>query len=291
VEHRPVLVTEVLDLLTEVGPHLLLDATAGLGGHARALLESFLEARVVAMDTDAETLEVARERLAAFGERITFHHAAFADLEGVLDREGVDRIDAALFDLGASSPQLDLAERGFSFRNDGPLDMRMDRSGGETAADLIGRLSEKDLGNLLFELGGERAARRIAAAIVAERRREPIRTTGRLAELVRRAVRGRGRIDAATRTFQALRMAVNGELDQLARGLDAAASRLRAGGRLVTIAFHSGEDRVVKNFFRSDERLTVLTRKVVRASRDEVRSNRRARSARLRAAERRSSVA
>jgi 16S rRNA (cytosine1402-N4)-methyltransferase len=166
--------------------------------------------------------------------------------------------------------------------------MRMDRTRGETAADLVNRLPERELGNLLYELGDERASRRIAAAICAERRRARIETTGRLAEIVRRAVRGRGRIDAATRTFQALRMAVNDELGELARGIEAATARLRPGGRIAVISFHSGEDRFVKHTFRSDERLEVLTKKVVRPSREEARANRRARSAKLRAAERRS---
>ena len=197
-------------------------------------------------------------------------------------------MDAVLFDLGVSSIQLDTAGRGFTFREDAPLDMRMDRSGGETAADLIDRLSQAELADLIFELGEERASRKIAAEIVRERRREPIRTTGRLAEIVRRVVRGgRGRIDKATRTFQALRMAVNDELGQLRAGLDAAAGRLRPGGRLLAIAFHSGEDRIVKRFLRSDERLEVLTRKVLRPSSDEVRRNPRARSSRLRVACRR----
>ena len=200
-------------------------------------------------------------------------------------------MDAALLDLGASSPQLDIPERGFSFRAGGPLDMRMDRSRGETAAELVARLPEKDLGNLIFELGGERSARRVAAAIVAERRREPIRTTLRLAAIVRGAVRGRSRIDAATRTFQALRMAVNREIEELKTGLDAAAGRLAEGGRLLVISFHSGEDRVVKGFFRSDPRLLVLTKKVVKPAEAEARANPRARSAHLRVAERRKAVA
>jgi 16S rRNA (cytosine1402-N4)-methyltransferase len=169
--------------------------------------------------------------------------------------------------------------------------MRMDRSQGTTAADLVNRLPEHELGNLLFELGGERYARRVAARIVAERRQEPIRTTARLAAIVRSAVRGRGRIDAATRTFQALRMAVNAELDQLRAGLAAATERLRPGGRLLVISFHSGEDRIVKHFLRGDGRLVVLTKKVVQAGGAERRDNPRARSARLRVAERRKDVA
>ena len=231
-------------------------------------------------------LKAAKERLHDLRSRVHLHHAAFADLEETLDRAGLGPVDAVLFDLGVSSPQLDQPERGFSFRHDGPLDMRMDRTGGRTAADLVNGLSERDLGHLIYELGGERSSRRVAAAIVAERRREPIATTGRLAEIVRRAVRGRGRIDAATRTFLALRMAVNDELEQLRHGLDAAASRVRPGGRILAISFHSGEDRIVKNFFRGDPRLDVLTKKVFMPGAAEARANRRARSAKLRAAER-----
>jgi 16S rRNA (cytosine1402-N4)-methyltransferase len=243
------------------------------------------------MDRDREVLEEAAQRLRRFGERVTLRHGDFTEIGDVLASAKVEAVDAALFDLGASSPQLDSPERGFSFRAEGPLDMRMDRSRGETAADLLARLPEAELGNLVFELGGERSARRVAAAIVAERRREPIRTTGRLASIVRRAVRGRSRIDPATRTFQALRMAVNRELEQLPLGLAAAASRLRPLGRLVVVSFHSGEDRIVKRFLRSREELEVLTRKVVRPGPAEVRGNRRARSARLRAARRRPELA
>jgi len=289
VEHLPVLREEVLGFLRGLRMEWFLDATVGLGGHARAVLEAFPDVRVVGLDRDAETLAVARERLAPFGDRVRLRHAAFAGLAEACDAEGVSVPDAVLFDLGVSSPQLDVPERGFSFREDAPLDMRMDReSGGETAAQLLARLSERDLGNILWELGDERHGRRVAAALVAERRREPIRTTGRLASIVRRAVRGRGRIDAATRTFQALRMAVNDELGQLRAGLDAAAGRLRPGGRLLCIAFHSGEDRVVKRFVKDDARLDVLTKKVVRPGPAETRANPRARSARLRVAERRS---
>jgi len=291
VEHRPVLVAEVLDVLDRMDVRLFLDATVGLGGHMRAVLDAHPETKGIGIDRDAEMVRAARERLREYGERAEIVHAAFADLGTVLEERGVAEIDAALFDLGVSSPQLDLPERGFSFRADGPLDMRMDTSGGETAADLVNRLSERDLANLIFQYGEERSSRRVAAAIVAERRRERIRTTGQLAAIVRRAVRGRGRIDAATRTFQALRIAVNRELDQLGAGLDAATARLRPGGRLLVISFHSGEDRIAKNFIRADARLDVLTRKVVRPGTDEARGNPRARSARLRVAERRKAVA
>ncbi len=289
--HRPVLVAEVLDFLAGRDVRVFFDATVGLGGHTRAVLDAHPEARVIGTDRDVEMVEAARESLREYGARVQLRHAAFGDLASVLDDVRAPAPDAILFDLGVSSPQLDTAGRGFSFRLEGPLDMRMDRTQGESAADLVQRLSEADLGNLIYELGDERHARRIAASIVAERRREPIRTTTRLAEIARRAVRGRGRIDAATRTFQALRIAVNREIDQLRKGLDAAAERLQPGGRLLVISFHSGEDRVAKGFFRGDPRLLALTKKVVKPQPAEARSNPRARSARLRVAERRAAVA
>ena len=289
--HQPVLVAEVLDFLAGMDVRLFLDATVGLGGHTRAVLEAHPEARSIGIDRDAEMLKAAQESLKEYGTRVELRHAAFADLAAVLDDLRAPAPDAILLDLGVSSPQLDTADRGFSFRLEGPLDMRMDRTLEGTAADLVNRLPETVLSNLIYELGDERHSRRIAAVIVAERRREPIRTTTRLAEIVRRAVRGRGRIDAATRTFQALRIAVNREIEQLRRGLDAAAGRLKPGGRLLVISFHSGEDRVVKQTFRADERLLVVTKKVVQAGPAEARANPRARSAKLRVAERRKAVA
>jgi len=290
VGHQPVLLAEVLDFLgsREERNGVLVDATLGLGGHAEAFLDRFPEGVVVGLDRDAEILTEARQRLGRFAGRVRFQHSTFADLEAALDREGFDEVDAVLFDFGVSSPQLDRADRGFSFREDGPLDMRMDRSEGESAADLIARLRETELADLIYQLGDERASRSIAAAIVRERKKHRIETTGQLAEIVRGAVRGGGgRIDKATRTFQALRMAVNCELEQIEAGLEAATRRLRPAGRLLAISFHSGEDRLVKNFLRSDERLDVLTKKVVRAGREEVRTNPRARSSRLRVAEKR----
>jgi len=289
--HRPVLVAEVLDFLALMDVRLFLDATVGSGGHTRAVLDAYPEARVIGIDRDAEMVKAAQGNLREYGTRVTLRHAAFADLGAVLDDLRAGAPDAILLDLGVSSPQFDTADRGFSFRLEGPLDMRMDRTLEETAADLVNRLPETELGNLIYELGDERHSRRIAAVIVAERRREPIETTTRLAEIVRRAVRGRGRIDAATRTFQALRIAVNREIDQLRKGLDAAADRLKPSGRLLVISFHSGEDRVVKQMFRADERLLVLTKKVVKPGAAEARANPRARSAKLRVAERRKAVA
>jgi len=290
-EHRPVLRAEVLDLLSGEEFRLLLDATVGAGGHALAFLSLGSDRRVVGTDRDDEMLERTKDRLRGFGERARLFHAPYDRLEEALDAAGCATVDAALFDLGVSSAQIDDPERGFSFQKDGPLDMRMDRSEPRTAADLVNRLPEAELARLIFEGGGERSARRVAAAIVAERRREPIRTTGRLASIVRRAVRGRGRIDPATRTFQALRMAVNEELPRLEKGLAAAARRLRPGGRLLCISFHSGEDAIVKRFFRATPGLVEITRKPVEASDAERAENPRSRSAKLRAAERRPEVA
>jgi 16S rRNA (cytosine1402-N4)-methyltransferase len=292
VEHKPVLVAEVLQYLPE-DRELLIDATLGLGGHARSFLEATLEGRVYGIDRDSEVLAVARERLSEFGDRVQTCHAPFSTIAEVAAEAELPPADAILFDFGVSSPQLDTSERGFSFRHDAPLDMRMDRTDrtdGPTAADLVNGMREKDLANLLFELGGERASRRIAKSIVAERRRSRIETTGQLATIVRRALGGaggRGRIDAATRTFQALRMAVNDELGEIETALKDAVLLLRPGGRLLTISFHSGEDRIAKLAFRSDARLEVLTKKPVQAQAEERRANPRSRSAKLRVAERR----
>ena len=280
--------TEVLDFLSEAAASggLLLDGTVGLGGHARAFLERVEDGRVIGLDRDESALTTARTRLEPFGSRVRLVHRAFADLESALDELGEDRVAAVLLDLGVSSLQLDDGDRGFSFRHDAPLDMRMDRTQETTARDLVNRLPERQLADLLWLHGDERASRRVARAIAAERRRAPIETTGELARIVRRVVRQSGRIDAATRTFQALRIAVNGEDKQLEAGLEAATRRLTPGGIFVVLSFHSNEDRVVKNFFRGDERLEVLTKKVVRATAEEARANPRSRPAKLRAARR-----
>lgn len=271
---------------------LFLDCTVGLGGHAQALLLGGAS-RLVGLDRDPQALAYAREALAAFGGRVELVHADYRRFEAVLDARGIDRLDGALADLGVSSLQLDAAGRGFSFRRDEPLDMRMDQTGGETAADLVARASEAELADAIHGYGEERFSRRIARAIVAARREAPVATTGRLAAIVRRAVprRGGGRIDPATRTFQALRIWVNRELDGLDRFVEAAARRLRTGGRLAVITFHSLEDRIVKHTLRAlaegrDAPVSVLTKKPVVADEDELGRNPRARSAKLRAAER-----
>lgn len=288
--HEPVLRAETVELLDPAGRGLVVDCTVGTGGHAAALLEAGA-ARVLGLDRDAEALPAARRRLAAWGDRVNLVHADYRGLGGVLDRLGVERIDGALADLGCSSLQLEAEGRGFSFRRDDPLDMRMDRTTGRTLADLLARATPEGLADVIFEYGEERRSRRIARAIVAAWAGAGIRTTAELAAVVRRAARyrGRSRIDPATRTFQALRIWVNQELDGLDAFLRSTAGRLRAGARLAVISFHSIEDRVVKRTLRELERggqlaLRILTRKPVRPSGDEVARNPRARSARLRAA-------
>ena len=292
VGHVPVLTSEALQYLRPERGGLFVDCTVGLGGHARALLEAGAT-RVIGLDRDLDALAIARDTLAPWSDRVELVHADYRALAEVLDGRGISLVDGALADLGVSSLQFDAPGRGFSFQCDEPLDMRMDRSRGDTAADLVARSGEQELADAIFQYGEERFSRRIARRIVEARREAPIDTTGRLASIVRRAVPRRGytRIDPATRTFQALRIWVNGELEGLDRFLQAAARRLRAGARLVVIAFHSLEDRVVKHTLRALERgseasVKVLTKKPITTGDAEVQSNPRARSAKLRAAER-----
>jgi 16S rRNA (cytosine1402-N4)-methyltransferase len=289
--HEPVLMAETVSLLNASRGGLFVDCTVGLGGHSRALLEAGAD-RVIGLDRDPDALGLAREALAAFGDRVELVHADYRDLEQVLDERGIDGVAGALADLGVSSFQLDSEGRGFSFRRDEPLDMRMDRSSGPTAAERLAAAGERELADVIFGFGEERFSRRIARAIVAERERSPIRSTGHLAQIVRRAVPGRGhhRIDPATRTFQALRIWVNRELEGIDAFLAAAVRRLLAGARLAVISFHSLEDRVVKHVFRALERgeatLRILTKRPLRPGDDEVARNPRARSAKLRVIER-----
>jgi len=286
------MVAEVLDLLAPARGGLFVDCTVGLGGHAAALLEAGAT-RVLGIDRDPDALVLAAERLAPWGDRVLLAHADFRDLGRVLDDRSVAAVDGVLADLGVSSVQLDEAGRGFSFRRDEPLDMRMDRSTGPTAAEWIARASEAEIADTVFQFGEERFSRRIARAVVRARETAPIATTGQLAAIVRRAVPSRGwqRIDPATRTFQALRIRVNRELEGLDAFIATAVSRLRAGARLAVIAFHSLEDRIVKQALRSlagagDLALRLLTPKPVSPGEAEVARNPRARSARLRAIER-----
>ena len=283
---------EVLHHLRPEQGGLFVDCTVGLGGHSRALLEAGAS-RIIGLDRDLDALARARETLAPWADRVELVHADYRELDEVLDRRQIAHVDGTLADLGVSSMQFDEAGRGFSFQRDEPLDMRMDRTGSETAADLVARSSERDLADAIFQFGEERFSRRIARALVEARRESPVDTTGRLATIVRRAIPHRGghvRIDPATKTFQALRIWVNRELDGLDRFVETAARRLRAGARLVVITFHSLEDRVVKHTLRAlhqrDGLVQVLTKKPIVASDEEVDRNPRARSAKLRAAER-----
>ncbi len=289
--HEPVLTAEAMALLAPERGGLFVDCTVGLGGHTQALLEAGAS-KVLGLDRDRDALRMAGERLTAFGDRVELVHADYRDLPRVLDERGVAGVAGALADLGVSSMQLDAEGRGFSFRRDEPLDMRMDQSQGPTAADLLRQAGEEELANVIFEHGEERYSRRIARAIVAARRTTEIATTGQLAQLVRRAVPHRGyqRIDPATRTFQALRIWVNRELEQLDEFLGTACSRLLTGARLVVITFHSLEDRIVKHAFRALAQgraaLQVLTKRPIVPGDAEIERNPRARSAKLRAIER-----
>ena len=304
--HEPVMQADVVRLLLPMPrPGLrLVDSTVGLGGHAEALLEAAPpDAQLLGLDRDPMALERARERLGRFGDRVHLVRSRFSGLPRAMDGLGWDRADAILADLGVSSMQLDDAQRGFSFRTDAPLDMRMDPSHGESAAELIRRLDEGELGQLLRELGEEPAARRIARSI--KRADESPTTTGALRAAVHRAVgprRGRSH-DRSTLTFQALRIAVNGELDELDLWLAALPGRLAPQGRAVVLAYHSLEDRRVKRAFQhwarscvcppelpicqcgGQARATALTRRVGKPTAEEVERNPRARSARLRAIE------
>jgi 16S rRNA (cytosine1402-N4)-methyltransferase len=283
-EHRPVLVAEVVELLRHADT--VVDLTVGPGGHAEALLEGGV-GRVVGVDRDPQALAVAVRRLAGYGERFRPVEARFGEVLEAVGEAGVRQAGGVLYDLGVSSLQLGRSERGFSFREDGPLDMRMG-GGNVTAAEIVNTYEERDLERVIRQHGEERFASRIARAIVRARRRTPLRTTRELAAVVAAAVpRRRGGPHPARRTFQALRIEVNRELEELAASLPRAVQLLTPGGRMAVIAYHSLEDRIVKRFLREDERLEVLTRKPVRPSAEEARRNPRARSAKLRAAERR----
>ena len=301
--HRPVLVDLVVELFAPVPPGVVVDATVGGGGHAEALLDAHPHLSLVGLDQDPDAIEAAAERLHRFGERATVRHSRFDGLRAVLGELGLGAASGALFDLGVSSPQFDRAERGFSYRGSGPLDMRMDPGRPVSAADLVNGAPESELARLLHAYGDERYARRIAAAIVAAR---PITSTGQLADVVRDAVPAAARRRGghpARRTFQAIRIAVNDELAILPASLDDAIDLLVPGGRCVALAYHSGEDRLVKDRFRHaatggwtgpshlptppDVRPTarLLRRGAWRPPADEIAVNPRAEAARLRAVE------
>jgi 16S rRNA (cytosine1402-N4)-methyltransferase len=288
--HEPVMVAEVLEHLNPARGGVFVDCTVGLGGHARALLDAGAS-RLFGLDRDLSALDLAREALAGYGDRVELVHSDYRALTDVLDSRGIGHVDGILADLGVSSLQLDAPDRGFSFRRDEPLDMRMDRSTGVTAAAAIAAADEQTLANVIYEFGEERHARRVARAIIAARALAPIETTGRFADVVRRAIPRKGytRIDPATRTFQAIRIWVNRELEALDAFVGGAVERLNAGGRIVVITFHSLEDRIVKHTLRalqSAGRIAIRTKRPVVPTESEIERNPRARSAKLRSAER-----
>jgi 16S rRNA (cytosine1402-N4)-methyltransferase len=288
--HVPVMPAEVLHWLAPAPGQVLIDATAGAGGHSLLLAPRLLPGgRLIVLDRDPVMLALARQRLE--GLPITFAQASFDQLSQVLADQGIEKVDGVLADLGICSDQLDDAGRGFSFQQEGPLDMRMDTTTGEPASALLRRLGERELADVFHQYGEERYSRRIARRIVEVRQREPIETTTQLAELVRRCVprlpsKRRSSIDPATRVFQALRIAVNDELAALEGLLAALPLCLKRGGRAVLISFHSLEDRRVKQAFRDRATWEVLTRKPIQASEEEEKANPRSRSAKLRAARR-----
>jgi 16S rRNA (cytosine1402-N4)-methyltransferase len=288
--HVPVLVDEVRTLLQPERGGTFVDCTVGLAGHARMLLDGGAT-RLIGIDRDPDALAIAREALGGYGDRVTLVHADYRDLAAVLSAQGVAAVAGLLADLGVSSMQLDAEGRGFSFRRDEPLDMRMDTSSGQTAAEVLAEVDERTLADVIYEFGEERHARRVARSILAARTSAPIESTGRLADIVRRAIprKGFSRIDPATRTFQAIRIWVNRELEGLDTFVRDAAGRLNTDGRLAVISFHSLEDRIVKHTLRAlqaEGGLTIRTRRPIVAGDAEIERNPRARSAKLRAAER-----
>lgn len=308
--HQPVLYKEIIHALQPKAGGRYVDGTLGAGGHARGILEACApDGQLLGLDVDPQALAIARKTLAPYEGRIHLAQASYTTLAAQLQRLGWDQVDGILLDLGASSMQFDTPERGFSFQHDAPLDMRFDPRTPQTAADIVNRYSERELADLLYEYGEERDARKIARAIV---RARPLHTTRELAAVIEaasprpfgrlRAARG-DRIHPATRTFQALRIAVNDELASVKAALSQAAAGLRSGGRIAVISFHSLEDRIVKEFFREQSRdlvnppyeriyaeerkatLKEITRKPITPSEEEIRNNPRARSAKLRIAE------
>ncbi len=297
--HVPVMVQEVLDFLSPGSGAVFLDTTLGGGGHSLAILEAIQPSGVlIGCDRDGDAVEISRERLAPYGPGARVHHAHHSEIKRIVAEEGYEAVDGVLFDLGLSSMQLETPGRGFRLDAPEPLDMRMDSRSSPTAADLVNELPEEQLADTIYQYGEERKSRAIARAIVRAREKKPLERCDELASVVVSAVlksgggRGRWRIHPATRTFQALRIAVNDELATLEGALRDAVDLLRPGGRIAVISFHSLEDRIVKNVFRElaagrDEpaKLRLLNRKVVKPTAEEVSSNPRSRSAKLRAAE------
>ena len=286
--HTPVLLEEVLEWLRIKPDGTYIDATLGAGGHSAAIAQKLTSGRLISLDRDAQALELARERLKTFGEKVTLVPAPFSRIAEVVHELGIPGVDGVLADLGVSSMQLDQAARGFSFREAGPLDMRMDAGDEVTADEIVNRWSEKEIADLLYREAEEHDSRRIARGIV---RARPIRDTAHLATVVAGARKqwGRQRLHPATKTFLALRIAVNREMEELGQFLSRTPATLNSGGRWVVLTYHSGEDRPVKQAFQQEERagtLKVLTKHVIQPSEEEISANPRSRSAKLRCAER-----
>lgn len=305
--HIPVLLSEAIEYLNPISGGIYIDGTLGLGGHSAEILKrSCPDGRVIGIDRDTEATEIAKDRLREFGERVQFVHGNFSEMGRIAEGLGIKEVDGILLDVGVSSFQIDTDLRGFSFMRDAPLDMRMDRTGGLTAADIVNTYPVEELVRIFFEFGEEGYSKRIAKEIVRARETARIGTTRELAQLVERAIPRKDwprEIHPATKTFQALRIAVNDELHSLEKGLNDGIGLLKAGGRFCIISFHSLEDRIVKQTFRRWESscvcpptlpvcgcgkvklAQVLTRKAIKASEDEIKANPRARSAKLRVAE------
>lgn len=284
--HIPVMLSEVIETFDTLPKGFFLDATLGDGGHAENLLLNHEQIQLIGLDRDAEAIKRAEQRLARFANRIIFVNACFGLLDKELDKLGITELTGALFDLGVSSNHLDNPERGFSFRNEGKLDMRMDLSQTFTAADIVNDWSQEDIANVLYEYGQERNSRRIAASIVASR---PINTTLELTQAITKTIKFSKRIHPARRTFQALRIYVNQELEQIAPALTEVKEHLVPGGRVVVLSYHSGEDRIVKNLLRDWEEsspdIVLRHRKVKKPGKTELEENPRSRSVRLRSFE------
>jgi len=293
--HIPVMLNEVLNYLNPAPGKVFVDATIGTGGHSLALLERIMPGgRLIGIDRDEESLGIAKERLKGFGEACVFAYSNFSDIDSVLSGLKIGKVDGIIFDLGISSYQLDNPERGFSFQNEGPLDMRLDRNSYISAYDLVNNLNEEELSTLLWNFGQERWHNRIAHYLVEERQKHPIATTAQLADIVYKAIPYRQRfknfrIHPATRTFQAVRIAVNRELEGLGLAVNKAVGFLNKGGRICVISFHSLEDRIIKFGFRQLSEageVGIITPKPLVPSESEVASNPASRSAKLRVAER-----
>ena len=289
--HRPVLLKESVKLLTENGGKIYVDCTLGLGGHAREILKQRKDIFLIGIDKDEEAIQVAEENLKEFKGRFAIYKADFKDLDLVLKEEGIEKVEGFLFDLGTSMLQIK-SERGFSFQVDAPLDMRMDTEQTLTAYKVVNQYPERELARIIREYGEEKFARRIARAIVQRRKKKPIETTGELVDIILSVVPEyykHGRIHPATRTFQAIRIEVNKELDSLKEALYKTPRFLNSKGRLVVISFHSLEDRIVKHFMKEKEKegvLKILTKKPITPTEEEIKENPPSRSAKLRAAER-----